>query len=215
MKDATALVEALTGLAWPAIFGLIVWRLFPVLKEIIRSRGFTVKVGQAELTVQELSERVLRSTAEMQGRLADVTAVQVPEAGAASRTLRRILWVDDHPENNTYEAEQLRTLGVTVDIAKSTAEAHRAMLRTPEPFDAIVSDMGRQEGGADNANAGLDLIHEIRSRGDGVPVFIYASMRQAERVPEITAAGGNGSTHSISQLFELLRGVGKFPRDVD
>lgn len=216
MKDATALVEALTGLAWPAIFGLVVWRLFPVLKEIIRSRGFTVKVGQAELTVQELSERVLRTTADMQSRLADVAAEQPrqePEAGVGTRTLRKVLWVDDHPENNAYEAEQLRSLGVSVEIAKSTAEAQRAMRRHPESFDVIVSDMGRNENGTYNANAGIDLIRELRGQGLGVPIFIYASTRQAERAAEIVAAGGNGATHSISQLYELLRGVGTFPRD--
>ncbi|MFF3174933.1 response regulator [Streptomyces sp. NPDC057900] len=213
MKDFTDLIRALTGLTWPIIAGLLVWRLFPTLKDIIRSRGFTVKVGQTELTVQEMSEQVLRTTAEIQSSLADVAAGRAPEATPEPRTLRAILWVDDHPENNTYEAEQLRSLGVTVKTAKSTAEAEHAINATFDPFDAVISDMGRDESGSNNANAGLDLIRKIRNQGHGVPIFIYASTRQADRVSEITAAGGNGATNSVSQLFRLLRGVGEFPRD--
>uniref|UniRef100_A0AAU2VVU9 Response regulator n=1 Tax=Streptomyces sp. NBC_00008 TaxID=2903610 RepID=A0AAU2VVU9_9ACTN len=215
MKDFTDLVRALTGLTWPVIFGLIAWRLFPTLKDIIRSRGFTVKVGQTELTVQEMSEQVLRTTAEIQSSLANVSAERAPEVTPETRALRAILWVDDHPENNTYEAEQLRTLGVTVKIAKSTAEGKRAINATSEPFDAVISDMGRSENGSNNANAGLDLIREIRDQGYDVPIFIYASTRQAGRISEITAVGGNGATNSVSQLFKLLRGVGEFPRDAD
>ncbi|MCH0556191.1 MULTISPECIES: response regulator [unclassified Streptomyces] len=212
MKELTALIQALTGLAWPAIVGITLWRLFPTLKEIMRSRGFTVKVGQAELSVQEVSEQVLKATADMQGHLATVMAHQTSEATPPTQILHRILWVDDHPENHAYMAEQLRTLGVTVQTATSTSAANRAISMSSEPFDAIISDMSREEGGTTNRDAGLDLIREVRGQGYETPLFIYASPQQASRISEITDAGGNGATSSFSELFNLLRRVGEFPR---
>ena len=217
VHDLTELIQALTGLAWPVIAGLLIWRLFPTIKDLVRSRGFTVKVGEAELTVQEVSEQVLRTTAEIQGRLASVGFAQVESRAearvvqAGAGVLKKVLWVDDQPTNNTYEEAQLRSLGVTVRVVTSTSAALRAMNKSSEPFDAIISDMGRREGLINNPNAGIELIREVRNSGYETPVFIYASTRQAARKSEIAEVGGGGSTSSVTELFELLRTVGEFP----
>ncbi|CAL2060682.1 MULTISPECIES: response regulator [Streptomyces] len=205
MKDATELIKALTGLAWPLMAGVALWRLFPLIKEIVRSRGFTIKVGEAELSVQEVSESLIRTTADLQGRLASV------RAPAASRTLDSVLWVDDRPENNATEVAQLRALGVEVTLAKSTDEALRALARPNRPFDAVISDMSRRERTRPNRTAGLDLIRELRAQDDPIPVFIYATARALTLREEITNAGGTAVVGSSTELFELLRGVGEFP----
>src|SRR6266436_2417104 len=101
LSSAAEVINALTGLAWPLIAGLALWRLFPTIRKIAMSRGFTVKVGQAELTVQEVSEKLLTTTAEIQGKLASITSA--PESPTETRgtpsqhQLERILWVDDTP----------------------------------------------------------------------------------------------------------------------
>ncbi|SEC69863.1 CheY chemotaxis protein or a CheY-like REC (receiver) domain [Streptomyces misionensis] len=205
MKDATELIKALTGLAWPLMAGLVLWRLFPLIKEIARSRGFTIKVGEAQLSVQEYSESLIRTTADIQGRLA---AVGAP---AAAHTLDSVLWVDDRPENNATEVAQLRELGVEVTSVKSTDEGLRALARARRPFGAVVSDLSRRERGRTHRAAGLELIRELRAQGDTVPVFVYATPRALAQRAEITGAGGDGVARSSTELFELLRGVGEFP----
>ncbi|MGZ0233831.1 hypothetical protein [Streptomyces sp. CPS1] len=205
MKDATELIRALTGLAWPLMAGLVLWRLFPLIKEIARSRGFTIKVGEAQLSVQEYSESLIRTTADLQGRLAAVSAP------AAARTLDSVLWVDDRPENNATEVAQLRALGVEVTLARSTDEGLRALSRGHRSFDAVISDLSRTERGRTNRTAGLDLIRELRAQGDTIPVFVYATSRALAQRAEIDVAGGNGVATSSTELFELLRGVGEFP----
>ncbi|MER6334343.1 response regulator [Streptomyces sp. NPDC001034] len=209
MKDATELIRALTGLAWPLMAGVALWRLFPLIKEIVRSRGFTIKVGEAEVTVQEYSESLIRATAEIQGRLASVGAV-APQA-AESRILDRILWVDDRPENNLTEVAQLRALGVDVSLAKSTDEGLQALAGAHRPFDAILSDMSRKERFRNNSTAGLDMIRALRAQGHTTPVFVYATARAVSLRAKVTEAGGNGVAASSTELFQLLRGVGEFP----
>ncbi|GIH78913.1 response regulator [Planobispora longispora] len=211
MKDIAELINAIAALAWPLIVGIVVWRLFPVIKEIARSRGFTVNIGGAELTVQEISEKLLESTAVIQGRLASAPPEE-PEA-LPDRYLRRVLWVDDVPANNAYEVAQLEALGVEVIRALSTGEGMAALRGATVPFDAVISDMSREEDGFYNRDAGLDLAREMRGRGDDRPLFVYGSRRTLAREDEILAAGGNGVTYSPTTLLQMLRSVGRFPRE--
>lgn len=56
-----------------------------------------------------------------------------------------ILWVDDHPENNEYEAQAMSALGFRVDIARSTKEAMGRI--RDDSYDLVISDLGRQSAG--------------------------------------------------------------------
>jgi CheY-like chemotaxis protein len=219
LKGAADILNAVAGLAWPLLAGLLLWRLFPSIKKIAESRAFTVKIGQAELTVQEALEKSVATTADIQeklasvasstGRTADVQATPRP----APRALRvaRLLWVDDVPANNAYEAAQLAALGVDVVQATSTREGLAALFGAPTPFDAVISDMGRAEASGYNTDAGIDLIRQARDRGFDGPLFIYASGQAVQRRSEILDAGANGVTASPTELFQFLREVGPFP----
>ncbi|MFI9754260.1 hypothetical protein [Streptomyces collinus] len=216
MKEASALIEALTGLAWPLFASVVVWRLFPLIKGLVGRGNFTVRVGDAELTVQQFSDQLVETTADIQQRLTAVSAGDGPqEASEPSerppRLLRRVLWVDDQPANNAYETAQLQALGVEVVHATSTQEGVRALHRARPAFDAVISDMGRSEAAGYNTDAGLDLIREIRTFDGATPVFVYASTKTLARTDEIATAGGNGVAWSPVKLFDLLHGAGEFP----
>ena len=216
MGEATELIKAITGLAWPIIVGLVIWRLFPSIKQIVESRGFTVKVGNAELTVQQISEKLLETTANLQGKLATMSTVDERSgnrlaAEPGERKLRKVLWVDDHPENNVYEVAQLERLGVQVDQAASTIEGVAALLYAEPAYNAVISDLSRREGRNQNPEAGLDLIRQVRAQGSDVPVFIYASTRGVRKRAEVESVGGNGVARTSTELFAFLRTVGSFP----
>ncbi|MFF4607571.1 hypothetical protein ACFY12_33150 [Streptomyces sp. NPDC001339] len=215
MKDFVDLLDVLTTLAWPLVVGLVIWRLFPTIRRIAESRGFTVKIGTAELTVQEISEKVLKTTADIQGKLASISAsVPTPmESRHPARLLRRVLWVDDNPSNNAYEVAQLQTLGVDVVQVASTHKGIEALSGAAPPFDAVLSGMARNEESGFHQDAGLDLAKEIRARGDDVPVFLYAPDQALARRNEILEAGGSDVAGSPTALFTLLRKVGEFPRE--
>lgn len=78
-----------------------------------------------------------------------------------------VLWVDDHPSNNTLEVDYLKTRRIAVHLAESTEDAVK-LLRM-NSYQLVVSDLGR----GDDRLAGLKLASMIRDRAKAVPVIIY------------------------------------------
>lgn len=78
-----------------------------------------------------------------------------------------VLWVDDHPSNNTLEVDYLKTRRIAVHLAESTDDALK-LLRM-NSYQLVVSDLGRGE----DRLAGLRLARIVRERAKAVPVIIY------------------------------------------
>jgi CheY-like chemotaxis protein len=110
----------------------------------------------------------------------------------------RILWVDDHPENNTYERQAFEAMGLSFTLALSTNEAFERLAQTK--FVAIISDMGRREG----PREGYVLLDRLRKRGDRTPLFFYASSNAPEHQRETLEHGGQGCTNNARELFEMV-----------
>ncbi|HAZ44308.1 MAG TPA: hypothetical protein DDW76_36615 [Cyanobacteria bacterium UBA11369] len=122
-----------------------------------------------------------------------------------SANTRRILWVDDNPANNASEVAQLQKIGIDVVQVLSTSQAMQALSSTNLPFDAVISDLARQEGNLFRYNAGIALIKAIRDAGIALPIFIYTITRDFIKTQkEVLAAGGNGVAFSDEALFKLL-----------
>ena len=81
---------------------------------------------------------------------------------------RKLLWVDDYPDDDWFEREALQALGFIIVLARSTDEA-LAILES-EPFDAIISDMVR----APDYQAGFTFLSRLKSRGISIPYIIYS-----------------------------------------
>jgi CheY-like chemotaxis protein len=84
-----------------------------------------------------------------------------------------ILWVDDHPENNTIERNILDSFGISVDIARSTKEAVSMLTKkndSGQRYEVIISDMGREG----KHNEGKRFLIKIRKEYEmDVPVIFY------------------------------------------
>src|SRR4029077_8827106 len=50
------LVKALSQLAWPMIVAVVLVALYPVARQVLQSRAFTVEVGKYKLSVQEATD---------------------------------------------------------------------------------------------------------------------------------------------------------------
>jgi CheY-like chemotaxis protein len=109
-----------------------------------------------------------------------------------------VLWVDDRPENNTYERQAFETMGLRFTIALSTNEAIERI--EGNRYAAIISDMGRREG----PREGYVLLDRLRKEGDGTPLFFYASSNTAEHKRETYEHGGQGCTNNAKELFEMV-----------
>lgn len=214
-------MDALTGLVWFALVAFVVWKLLPTIRTIVASRGFTIKAGGAEISVQQASDTLAHGVDDLREQLSALKA-QV-EAGAGAQPagaaaspiaagvpqLRRVLWIDDHPENNVYEIQALHRKDVAVDQVTSTADGLNAVLHATLPYDVVITDIGRKENGEDRPQAGLEFIQRMRQADPKTPIFVYASAAAVGRLSaQITAAGASGATSSATELLEMLGRVG-------
>jgi CheY-like chemotaxis protein len=111
----------------------------------------------------------------------------------------QILWVDDTPSNNIYERRLLRSLGVFVDLARSTAEAVE-MLQDAK-YDAVISDMA-QDG---NPEAGIQLLSEMRKRNLYRWTIFYIGHVDMERgTPPYAFGIVDRPDHLLHYLIDVL-----------
>jgi CheY-like chemotaxis protein len=87
----------------------------------------------------------------------------------------QLLWVDDNPDNNIHERRIFRSLGIFVDLARSTQEAIGMLQHTK--YDVIISDLAR----GDIKDAGLQFLEEISKRNLYRWTILYTSPRAAAR----------------------------------
>lgn len=110
----------------------------------------------------------------------------------------RVLWVDDHPDNNIHERNAFEAMGISFTLAESTGEALEELRE--RRFAAIISDMGRREG----PREGYVLLDKIRDLKNETPFFIYSSSDLPEYRLETLEHGGQGSTNDAQKLFRMV-----------
>lgn len=111
---------------------------------------------------------------------------------------KRILWVDDRPDNTIYERRAMAAYNIAFELAQSTGEALSKMRQGR--FDAIISDMGRPP----DPQAGYTLLDSLRQSGDRTPFFIYAGSAAPEHRRQALSRGAQGSTNVASELISSV-----------
>lgn len=113
-------------------------------------------------------------------------------------TVGRILWVDDHPENNRQEVHVFESRRIAVYSVTSTRDA--LDLLAMYDYDAVISDMGR--GG--RPLAGIDLVREMRARRDYTPFYLYTIKPSQAQRDLLATAGGQGVAVTPEGLYAFL-----------
>jgi CheY-like chemotaxis protein len=216
LDDFIRLIEALTKLlgvlVWPLLVLYVLLRFSVPLREFVESLGeFSLKAVGVEATAKRISnaQAALAAAAAKNSKTPEAVATEVQEAAslvAASvnaATIRRnagsvVLWVDDHPLNNTYERQSLSALGVSFHEARSTDEALELLKR--QNFDLVISDMSRPP----DHSAGYTLLDAIRNLGKRVPVIIYSSSDDPNHDAEARRRGAFATAHRASRLFAYV-----------
>ena len=116
-------------------------------------------------------------------------------------TPRKVLWVDDNPDNNIWERQALESYGVEFVLAQSTAEAVQKW-QDKSPFTAIISDMGR----VGDAQAGYTLLTIIKEAPIKVPYFIYTAANHQESLfsHDAKVRGAQGLTSDPDALVAMV-----------
>jgi CheY-like chemotaxis protein len=152
----------------------------------------------ASLSAATAKSNLPASGAQLQSIVETVRAAGPPAVGAADGWRNHILWVDDRPENNTYERQAFEAMGLRFTLALSTAEALERLSQLK--YAAIISDMGRREG----PREGYVLLDSLREKGNQTPLFFYASSNAPEHKRETREHGGQGCTNNAEELFEMV-----------
>jgi len=136
----------------------------------------------ASLTAAAAKSDTPASEAELQ-RIVEVVRAVGPPAGSGDAWRNHILWVDDRPDNNSYERQAFEGVGLRFTLALSTDEAFERL--SQNRFAAIISDMGRREG----PREGYVLLDRLRAKGDDTPLFFYAASNAPEHKRETREHG--------------------------
>ncbi len=112
---------------------------------------------------------------------------------------RRILWVDNNPDNNLWERRALESYGVQFVLARDTDEAERS-ISDRGPFAAIITDMGRPG----DRQAGFTLLDRVRTGGIETPYFIYTGGLAAALWPVARLRGAQGITADPDALVQMV-----------
>jgi DNA-binding response OmpR family regulator len=111
-----------------------------------------------------------------------------PVTADAPDAIGRVLWVDDHPQNNIYEERLFEEHRIVVHNATSSADALK--LLSMNHYDVVISDMGRGE----DRLAGVRLVEEMRASGNDTPFVIYTvrpkSVEQQDAQRNLVAEAG-------------------------
>lgn len=115
----------------------------------------------------------------------------------------RVLWVDDEPRNNSFLIDRLTKAGIEVDLALTTKEGLAKAARSE--YRVVVSDIGREEGGVYNGDAGLEFLQAFRERSPNIPLaFFTTAAGVRHRRGEASQLGADLITSSATDLVQFL-----------
>jgi CheY-like chemotaxis protein len=216
VKVVEAFSKLGSALAWPLVTLTILWWFRAALREFIAniSEGSVKLFGLeafAKRNAIEAAATAEVAKVEAAGKAPPDTTVWLQSIGKSRRLAdwlahvslndlagRRVLWVDDHPDNNTFETEALQALGIEVEFATSTSQALRRL--QGNEYDAIISDMARPE----DDRAGYSLLATLRDIRPNTPFILYSSSNTPDQERAIVSQGAYGSNSKASELVQLV-----------
>lgn len=223
----SAIASLVSALAWPSIVGVVLYGLYAKSETVIASinkfmdgkqsahlelsvtKGFSFEIIQkaANASTNAVIESAKNSNT---GALNEAQVTQVAlsaQSAALSLTGKvldpqkrlKVLWVDDHPENNTDLQFAFQALGIMVICVDSNAGIASAFGDATH-FDVVITDIGRNGSREAGPEAGLKTVEIIRKDHPTTKVIIYAAAYAA--------------AHRNDPLVDPVIQITNYPQDV-
>lgn len=210
VQHVTAVGTLVGAVAWPLVVLLVALLFRRALRDVL------TRADELSVTAPGVTLTAKREAAATQA-LFRAAASKSATSGLSRRTLRheveeasrlvedfgrppRLLWVDDRPSNNRYEAAAFEALGMVVELSTSTNDALGKIFDQDRRYDLIISDMGRLEGDRE----GYVLLAELRKRNNTTPFIIYAASSKPEHYDESVRQGALGCTGRPKELMQMV-----------
>ncbi len=186
MSNAAALINAIVAVLW--VF--LAFTAVLIVRDVLQARtGPLTKfgVGPSGVTMEfaeaKLNEAVSKSTPQDQqavGQAAKRSVLERLQRNSELLGRARILWADDHPENNAAIIELLRRFGAVVETPRSNADG-LALLRASR-HDVVISDVSRENEGPGSDLKGLEFAEQVFN-GWGIRVLLFTARFNPATVP--------------------------------
>lgn len=110
----------------------------------------------------------------------------------------RLLWVDDHPDNNQAEKRYFERRKIAVYQVRTSEEA--LALLAMYQYRVVISDMNRDGKPLD----GLTLVREMRRRSDRTPFYLYTYVPSQAQRTILAQAGGQDAAVEAKELYAKI-----------
>jgi CheY-like chemotaxis protein len=227
-----SLVTLLVGLAWPATVLILIYVVahhtdvsaiqksvneFMQDKQSVKlsaslKEGFAVEIVSRQvqngLTRQIAAESGQVSSAQRSTvqRVAESAATKLLQQASQSPEARmKILWVDDHPQNNIGLQYAFQALGMIVVCVDSNA-AIAGSFATAGRFDVVITDMYRDavRDRPAEPEGGWQTVKIIKTDYPNVPVIIYAGDYSAQHKDDPLSPPVLANTNDTQGVFSLV-----------
>ncbi len=187
------------------LIGYLVTRLYLSSALAIADHKMKFIFGGVEVNRDEAVEALLNQASNSLG--SNQLSQTEDESVETIETLpyRNILWVDDNPIGNIVEREALIKLGLEITAVTTTKAAMDALKKNP--FDVIISDMGRTEEGIYKENAGLEFLTNLgQVQLTAKKIIIYCAKKLAIKYAE--QAKNLGASNVVYSPWALMKSLG-------
>ena len=179
---------------------------------LVKNDSVRLESGK-EIEVTELSRLQQKSLDDMQEAVTQLLLAHPPDGGAAVTALAGVptaqkpsslvLWLDDHPCNNTLLVEQLERENIKVDQAVSTRQALDMLQQ--KAYALLITDMARVENRRRIKDAGVRTVREVRQALPTLAIIVYCSKDTvASYGTQAQAAGARFITTSGTSLLAAV-----------
>jgi CheY-like chemotaxis protein len=228
----SSLVTLLVGLAWPATLLILIYMavqhtnmnaIQTFVSSLMRDKqSVEISAGKDGLTFKLVAQQVQHglsqqlSTKPGEANTAAQRGPTSPEVkNATSRLMSqnlqppearmKVLWVDDHPQNNIGLQYAFQTLGMIVVCIDSDAGIS-ASFATAGRFDVVITDIARDGDGtrATDRTAGLKTIDTIKSSYPNTSIIIYSGSFAAQHPNDTLAPPVIAITNDPQKVFDLV-----------
>jgi CheY-like chemotaxis protein len=186
VANTADLLGSIAGLLWVVLAAFAIL----MLRGVLRSHPRPLKrlgLGPTGVTMEwgetKLDEASRQSGTPETGSAAKRSVIYRLERNADLVGRARILWADDHPENNRPIIELLSQYGASIDTPRSNSEALR-LLRTGR-YDVVISDVSRDN--RPGQHAGVELADEVFSHW-GIQTILFTMHFNPTTLPGATDA---------------------------
>jgi CheY-like chemotaxis protein len=138
--SAIGIIPSLLWIAFAATVVAVFYK--PIRDEVIPRLGTLKLPGGFELALRDRVEAAAQAQGVSVSEDDKSRIVKRLERSADLLKTAKILWVDDHPENNLNEAGVLRSFGASIEVATTTQQGFDLLSR--RKFDVVISDIARE-----------------------------------------------------------------------